>query len=99
MMTALLIVVNAGLAFGLVLVPALPLPLFHTAGERRKFTRLTVGMICVLLAALNLLVALGPGRNIPLLSGVEVVSAAAFYVSAGCYVVGGWALLRSAWHG
>jgi hypothetical protein len=82
------IVVNAGLAAGLVIY-----------GRRRptrrpsRYLELILGVVCFALAALNVAIAAGPGRRLPILANLTAIPARDFYLSAFCYSICGGALL------
>jgi len=95
------VVANPVLVASLVLLPRAGL--IHKAGSqssmRGRRLNLTVGGLCLLLALLNLAIALGFAQDIPLLQAAQAVSASAFWASAFCYAVCAWALLRDSHHG
>ena len=66
---------------------------------RNTFTspEFVIGGICFGLAVLDLVVAVGPGRHLPVFSSLSMISSVDFLVSAICYAICGGALVLSVW--
>jgi hypothetical protein len=86
-----LILANALIAAGLVLQP----PMTGIRAQHHAFSaQLPAGILCLVLALLNILVALGPARYGLFAGAAQVVSPVAFWISGTCYALCGIVLLR-----
>jgi len=91
---SVVVVANLAFAAGLVMVPAISRRQVRGVARETR-TRITAGVICLMLMTLNIALAAGIGSGAAWLRWSSLIRPSAFYTSGLAYAVCAWAMLHS----